>query len=440
MNVTPLHSRLLAVARRSLTLRFVALYGAVFVLGLALSGAFAATRMAKLVDTTIDTFGNTVVSQLAHTALDAVMQQDQIALQAHLSRLLKAPGVVSAAVFDVQNRLLAQAGATPYELHNRRYLHNFTTTMALGDNIIGRVVVTLDTAGIERVLPEMHGVLAAGCVVVLILLLVISRRLAVQLDRQQLALSRALRDTLPPAVLQECLPESGELVEESDIRKTLERLREHVRQVQEPSRAALLSAAAELTSPGIGKASLLLECSNLDLLQRQVSRERLRALLDQVQQLLEKTCRLYHGQRIPVSGSCLKVVFSAADSQEAEAVLQAACCAHVLAGALKSCRDEQLGIALHWNVALDWHPACDNDLLCNRQQAADEQRGEWLCRQVGSGQLAVSVAAEPWLRGQDKLTLAADHGEGGKAFFRVVDFAPVQRQLLDRQVSQLLDS
>lgn len=428
-----------ALLQRSPTLRLFASYSAVFLLGLSLTGAFAFFRVVQLVEETIDTYGNTVASQLAHTTLDAVMQRDLISLQAHLSRLLKTPGIASAAIYDVEHKLLAQAGATPAELHDQRYVHNYTAMLSLGDNAAGHAIVTLETAAIEQAVPQIRIALIGGTIAVLFALLAISRHFARDLRDQQAAMAQALLDTVPPAVLDSALPVLPDRLAEDDIRLLLSRLREHVDTVQAPTPAALREAAAELLNSGGGCAYLLLECRNLDLLQRQVSRERLRALLDHLQDKVERTCHLYNGHRMPTTGPCMKVVLPAEHGRVGEALLQAACCADVLTGVLHECRDEQLGIQLQWTLALDWHPPCNNDILRNRQQALDEQRSQWLCRQVGNDQLAVSAEAGALLQQQEKLTLAVEHGENGQPFYRITGFVPSQRTLLDRQITQLLE-
>jgi uncharacterized membrane protein affecting hemolysin expression len=421
--------------KRSLVLRLVAGYGAIFFLGLALAGIFSLARVTKIVDRTIDSYGATVATQLAHNSLDAVMQRDMISLQAQLSRLLKTPGIISAVIYDAKNELMAQAGATPSELSDRDYLHNYSATLALGDNMTGSVVVTLETKEIEHLLPEVRWVLGGIGAVVLLLLVFISRYFAREIKQQQSALTQSLNECFPLSMEKLKTENMGE----DDIRLVLSQLREHVERVQAPSPAALRDAAADLLNSSGGRVYLLLECHNIDLLQRQVSRDRLRALLDQMQQQVEKTCRLYNAQRMPAAGSCIKMVMAADAGRITDALLQAASCARVLAGVLEHCRDSELGIQLQWSLALDWHAPCDNDILRNRQQALDEQRSQWLCRQVGSGQLAVSADAGALLQDQDKLTLAVEHGEGGKPFYRVTGFVQTQRVLLDSQIAHLLD-
>jgi uncharacterized membrane protein affecting hemolysin expression len=430
---------IMAYLKRSLILRLLVAYGSIILLSLAITGIFSIIRVGKLVDKTIDAYGATVASQLAHSSLDAVMQRDMIGLQAHLAHLLKTPGVISAVIYDAKSQLLAQAGATPSELKGREYLHNYSSTLALGDNMTGNVGITLETREIEQLLPEVRWVLLATGGLVIFLLLGVSRHFAQSISNQKAAMAQALLDTAPPSVLEHFPAVKPGNMSEEEIAAILHRLRQYVDEVQAPSPAALREAAAELLNSSGGRAYLLLECRNLDLLQRQVSRDRLRVLLDEMQQQVEKTCSLYNAQRLPVTGSCIKIVISAAAGQVSDALIQAACCARVLAGVLEQCRDEELGIQLQWSLALDWHAPCDNDILRNRQQGHDEQRSQWLCRQIGSGQLAVSTEAGALLQEQDKLTLAVENGEDGKPFYRVTGFVHTLQVLLDGQIAQLLE-
>ena len=110
--------------KNSLMLRLVAGYGAVLVVSFFAIGIFFTARVEFLVDNPIDAYGSTVAEQLAQNTLDAALQHDQIGLQAQLSRLMKVPNIVSVSIYDASNTLLAQTGATPSELTQRRYLRN----------------------------------------------------------------------------------------------------------------------------------------------------------------------------------------------------------------------------------------------------------------------------------------------------------------------------
>lgn len=421
-------------------LRLVTGYGAVLMAGLLVMGIFFAARVESLVDSAIDAYGSTVAEQLAQNSLDAALQHDQIGLQAQLSRLMKVPNIVSVSIYDASNALLAQAGATPSELNHRNYLRNYSATLSLGDNMTGSVVVTLETENIEHLLPETRWLLGIIVVVALCLLWLLSHYFTREIRQQRTALSAVLLDAVPTEVMSTCFAERPHQLNENEMRLLLAQLQQHVQQIQTPSQAELNDAAAALLNSDNGYVYLLLECHNIDVLQRQVSRDRLRALLDQLQTCVEKTARLYHAQRMPVTGSCIKLVLPAEPAQLADVLLRAACCAHVLLEVLQVCRDAELGIQLQWSLALDRHLPCSNDILRNRQQTTDEQRSRWLCQQVGFGQLAVSAEVGELLQAQDKLTLTVEHGESGKPFYRITTFSQSQRALLDGQIERLLQS
>lgn len=425
--------------KNSLLLRLIAGYGAVFFAGFLLMGIFFTVRVESLVSNTIDAYGSTVAEQLAQNTLDAAIQRDQISLQAQLARLMKVPNIVSVSIYDASNALLAQAGATPSELTHRNYLRNYSATLSLGDNMTGSVVVTLETENIEHLFPEIRWVLGFIVVMALLLLWLLSIYFTRDIRQQRTALASVLMEAVPLEVMTACFSERPHTLDEKDMRQLMTQLQHHVQQIQTPSQAELHNAAALLLNGNGGYVYLLLECHNIDVLQRQVSRDRLRTLLDQLQTHVEKTARLYHAQRVPAAGSCIKLVMPIENESLVDVVLRAACCANVLMGVLQPCRDTELGIQLQWSMALDKHAPCNNDILRNRQQLVDEQRSRWLCHQVGNSQLAVSAEVGDVLQGQDKLTLVVEHGEGGRPFYRIRDFAQGQRALLDGQIARLLE-
>lgn len=431
--------KLVDVLKSSLLLRLVLAYGAILAAAFLIIGIFFTARVGLVVNNAIDTYGTTVAEQLAQNTLDATLQHDQIGLQAQLSRLMKVSSVVSVSIYDASNNLLAQAGATPSELLHRDYLRNYSATLSLGDNLTGSVVVTLDTEKIEHLFPETRWLLAALVVLALVLFWLLSYHFTREIREQRTALAEVLLDTVPQDVMEACFAERPLRLSEQEMRQLMAQLHQHTQQIQTPSQAQLNDAATNLLHNNDGYVYVLLECHNIDVLQRQVSRDRLRTLLDQLQQQVKKTARLYNAQRMPTAGSCIKLVMPADSAELADVLLRAACCAEVLIGVLQACRDEELGIQLQWSLALDRHLPCDNDILRNRQLVLEEQRSHWLCQQVGNGQLAVSADVGELLQSQEKLSLAAEHGESGKPFFRIASFAQSQRALLDGQIARLLE-
>ncbi len=419
-------------------LRLVASYGAVFASSLLLVTVLSLSRVSVLVDQVTQSWGEAIADQLAQTTLDAVMQKDEIALQAHLGRLLKTRGVVSAAVYDVQSALLGQAGALPRELKDRGGLHTFSAMLALGDDAIGRAVVVMDADTIEALHDQLYWILGGGGGLAFVLLIVVSYHFS----RQATLLHRQVSDAFIQAMPQEVLPTA--LIESNGTQRingeqfltTLAALQSYVERLQRPSPALLLAAAADLINPADACAYVVFEVRNLDVLQRQVSRERIQTLLQSYQQHIENTCRLYSAQRAPIAGACVKLVFTAKNNPEG-AAFQAACCAYVLSGLLRDCVDPDMGIDLQWAMALDWHDASTNELLRNVQRSQDEQRSHWLCEQIGSGQFACSNELAERMSRQDKLVLVETSGTGGRLFYRLGTVSESHRQMLERQIEQL---
>lgn len=426
--------------KSALGLRLMLVYGVVFAVSILCIAGLSLTRVSVLIDQVIQTWGESMAEQLAQATLDAVMQKDDIALQAHLGRFLKTGGVVSATVYDVQNTLLAQSGATPRELRGRTGLHTFPATLALGDNAIGRVVVVIDAGKVESLHHELYWIMVCGGGLALLLIMAVSYRLARQAHALHCKASAEFIRAMPKEILPASLTTSGArpLLDEALFNNTLDALGHYVEQLQRPSPASLLAAAADLINPADACACVIFEVRKLDVLQRQVSRERLRVLLNLYQQHIENAGRLYGAQRVPVAGACIKMIFPAKNNQE-DAAFQATCCAYVLAGLLRDCADPEMGISLQWAMALDWHAASSNELLRNVQRSQDEQRSHWVCEQIGSGQFACSTELAERLKAQDKFELVETNGSGGHVFYRIGAISDNHRRMLERQIEQLRD-
>lgn len=425
---------------RSVGLQLAAVYGSIFVVSIALVSCLSIIRVSSLLEDVVDTWGESIAEQLAQSTRDAAMQNDAIALQAHLGRALKTRGIVSAAVYDMQNMLLAEVGTSSGELKGHAGLHSFPAMLTLGDNAVGRVVVVIDAAHAETLQRELYWIMLGGGIAGIVFLLLVS----FYFSRKAYALHRQASDDFMRSMPKEILPASLSsdqpvpLLNATLFHGMLSDLGDYIARLQRPSPASLLSAAAELINPADACAYVLFEVRNLDVLQRQVSRERLRVLLNLHQQHIENTCRLYGAQRVPVGGACIKMIFPA-KTNESDAAFQAACCAYVLTGLLQDCADPEMGIRLQWAMALDWHVAGSNELLRNAQRSQDEQRSHWLCEQIGAGQFACSAEVAERLGTQDKVMLVETSGTGGRLFYRLGLVQDAHRKMLERQIDQLHD-
>lgn len=88
-------------------------------------------------------YGQLLASSAARQAVTPAMQQDMVSLQAILHDINQYPGVIGATIHDVENKLLVQSGFKPHqEIEGKRY--NFSAPIALHNNIVGTLAVTLD--------------------------------------------------------------------------------------------------------------------------------------------------------------------------------------------------------------------------------------------------------------------------------------------------------
>jgi class 3 adenylate cyclase/uncharacterized membrane protein affecting hemolysin expression len=413
------------------------LYGGAVLAGLLVMLLLAVLRIDKVIDHVVDAWGEAAVQQVVQTVLDPVMEGDAIALQAHAGRFAKAPGVVSVSVYDIQNSLLAEAGESPSEYRQRASIHSFPAVLSLGDNAVGRVVLVMDAARIERLQQEVFRILGAGCIVSLILVLLASRWVSTKVKELHGQLSRVFLQFMPTEVKSADM-QTAEYVSKSQFEGALVSLGAYLEDLQRPAPAKLLEAAAELMSPAEACAYVMVDVRNLDTLQRQVSRDRLREILDVFLQNVEHAARLYAARRMPVAGASIKFTFPA-HGDPAYASLHALNFAYVLTGLLRACTDPEWGVTLQWTVTVDWHEANENELLRNLQRQQDEQQGHWLGEQLGLGQLACSLKLAEQLSNQDsRFGLVATTGTGGKVFYRMGQLSDSLRRMLDRQIEQLI--
>lgn len=425
---------------RSPGLHLAAIYGGIVLLGMVLMTAVTTMRVHQASVRAIDAWGQSTVQQLAQAAVDPVVQHDAIALQAHLGRFAKTAGLLSVSVVDADKQLLAQAGLSPAEYRDRASTHHYSLPLVFGAEMVGEVTVVMDATGMEALPKEIYAIEIGVGVAMLLLTLLFSHAVARRLHRIHRDASEAFLQAMPEAVLPAgvaAMSPALPLLDGPLFHETLSSLGEYVDKLQHPAPAQLLAAASELLNPADACAYILLDVRKLETLQRQVSKDRLRGLLDDLLRHVENTARLYTAQRVPVAGASIKLVFPA-QAEPTHTAFQALCCAYVLSGVLRDAMSHDWGVNLHWTVSVDWHAACGNELLRNAQRAMDEQRSHWLGEQVGSGQMACSEAVATQLAQQEgKITLTSTPGTGGQLFYRLATVAESHRNMLDRQIGQL---
>ncbi len=437
--------RLLACLRRSFGVRLAVVYGGLFVFSIALILFLTVLRQSALLAETVKSWGESTAEQLAQSSLDAVASHNDIALQAQLWRLLKTPGVVSAALYDTQDAPLAQAGATQNELYGRAGLHCYSAALALGDKALGRAEVTLDTLRLEQAHGDMYGIVAGISVVALLFVFIASYRFGRQVEQRHKKLSQQVLDAMPAAVISAALgtkdafsaafPAKNVPLDSPSLAALLAALKAFIARLQQGTLPAA-SAARTPHLSGLACVYILLECRNLSVLQQQISRARLRQLLEKFQQSTDRVCEGYGVLREAAAGAALKIIFPLEDATQTAVVsLQAASCAYVLAGVLRDGID--YGISIDWRMALDCHTANHNEFLRNAQRSDDEQRSHWLCGQIQAGQFAFSAELAALSAQQEHIKLMDSNAADGRRFYRLMSFSEEHRRGLDQQIERL---
>lgn len=165
-----------------------------------------------------DAIGQSLITQTAASATELLVANDTLSLNVLLSNLAKNPLVAHAAIYSVNNRLLAEAGSRP----KRDFLGEtdglFSTPITFQEVIAGNLRITLDMQQFNKpmnVSLQSMGLLGA---ILLILSLYLSLRLGRNLTTPLLQLRVWLRDPDDPA------PGSGRQDEIGDISRQLQSL------------------------------------------------------------------------------------------------------------------------------------------------------------------------------------------------------------------------
>ena len=91
-----------------------------------------------------NSFGQIMATMAAQQAMDATLNHDRLSLQVLLEDITQHQTIVNAAIYDVEHKLIVQAGATRNQPQG--YLHYFSAPIALHDTISGHVVLAIDGA------------------------------------------------------------------------------------------------------------------------------------------------------------------------------------------------------------------------------------------------------------------------------------------------------
>nr|WP_272890383.1 AhpA/YtjB family protein [Stutzerimonas stutzeri] len=163
-----------------------------------------------------DALGQSLVTQTAASATDLLVANDILSLNVLLSNLVKNPLVAHAAIYSVDNRVLAESGMRPQQglLGDDNGL--YSTPISFQEVIAGHLRVSLDMKQFQQPMTISLQSMGLLSLILLALTLILSLRLGRQLATPLMQLRLWLRDPDDPA------PGAGRQDEIGDLARQLQ--------------------------------------------------------------------------------------------------------------------------------------------------------------------------------------------------------------------------
>ncbi len=163
-----------------------------------------------------DALGQSLVTQTAASATDLLVANDILSLNVLLSNLVKNPLVAHAAIYSVDNRVLAESGTRPQQglLGDDNGL--YSTPISFQEVIAGHLRVSLDMQQFQQPMTISLQSMGLLSLILLALTLILSLRLGRQLATPLMQLRLWLRDPDDPA------PGAGRQDEIGDLARQLQ--------------------------------------------------------------------------------------------------------------------------------------------------------------------------------------------------------------------------
>lgn len=386
----------------------------------------------------LQTYGSTIAQQLAQATADAVLRNDRVSLHAQLESLIDSPYVTEAAVYDMENHLLAQAVENRGD-GGREYLFHYPATITFQDNIVGKVAIGLDAAALFRQGYWLYGYLLCGLLLCALASIGISHVLVARFRHRYRHLVDQVH-AIQPHITAELADDEGSNTPPVDVlEKNLLYLQEYLQQLEQGAPVVKFTQTGKLSyqPPQGSYAELLIDCFNFSILQQQVHHRELQRVVDDLHTLVQEAAQLYHATDIHSPGDHIRLRFIHNDITDA--ALQSICCAVVIRNLVRAQQGDS-SITLQLRFAIHWHEHDERplpDLMRNHLLLQEQQELQQLCQLGNSGDILVS-------KGIKRSTVVAEHiklelisGDSDVDFYRVQRLSDHYRKLLEQQALQL---
>ena len=165
-----------------------------------------------------DALGQSLMAQTAASATDLLVANDILSLNVLLSNLVKNPLVAHAAIYSVDNRVIAESGSAPSQSLLSEDKGLFSTPISFQEVIAGHLRISLDMQQFQQPMTISLQSMGLLSVILLALTLVLSMRLGRQLSLPLMQLRLWLRDPDNPAPGSERQDEIGDLARQLQAR------------------------------------------------------------------------------------------------------------------------------------------------------------------------------------------------------------------------------
>ncbi|AYC34527.1 HAMP domain-containing protein [Pseudomonas cavernae] len=165
-----------------------------------------------------DALGQSLITQTAASATELLVSNDILSLNVLLNNLVKNPLVAHAAIYSVDNRILAEAGSRPTQSMLGETEGLFSTPIAFQEVIAGHLRISLDMQQFQQPMTISLQSMGILSLILLALTLSLSLRLGRHLSTPLLQLRLWLRDPDDPAPAADRQDEIGDLARQLQVR------------------------------------------------------------------------------------------------------------------------------------------------------------------------------------------------------------------------------
>ncbi|MDP1520395.1 hypothetical protein Q8A57_05365 [Porticoccus litoralis] len=350
----------------------------------------------------------TLAHQLAKAVRDPLIHRDNLSLQVELDELITLEGVQRAAIYDVNQHLIAEAQR---RMTRDVAQHEQRSPVSIETATVGYAVVSLTesymTQGTTRVLVTAGAIWAMFTLALVLLAYRTGKNLSERIAR--------LNDQLPG----------------NDEDKPLEELA-----TLEHRLVPLLAIPSRKPVPQDNKPVALLgiACRNLARLEALVNREHFESLMKQLDQLIERTLHLYGGRRLHGEHYNVYIEFLGSDNEDDQTMNAAYCAAALLRLSGAPLQGEGVTVDLAAAVFPGISHITGSTLLDEQTQAQQLQELRDLLEKSEKGEILLNQATSdhPSVAELDLTPLAE-----GSPFCRINGFGEDGENLLARQLAVL---